>query len=74
MSQKHKATASSLWNIRETYLSLLTDMNSGLISAENVILKRDQLQQELLAIYESSPRTVPKAYTKAQKALKVIAV
>ncbi|MCZ8499701.1 hypothetical protein O9929_24620 [Vibrio lentus] len=36
--------ASSLWNIRELHLSLITDMNSGAISDDDVRTKRDALQ------------------------------
>jgi hypothetical protein len=71
ISQKHKVTASSLWNIRESYFSLLTDLKSGYISYDAAMAKRDTLQQELLTIYEAAPRTTPKAYTLAQKSLKI---
>jgi len=71
MSQKHKVTASSLWNIRESYFSLLTDLKANCISYKDAIIRRDTLQQELLTIYEAAPRTAPKAYGMAQKALKI---
>ncbi len=71
MSQKHKDTASSLWNIRESYLSLLTDLKSNVIKFSDAASKRDAMQQALLAIYEAAPRTIPKAYIKAQQALKI---
>jgi len=71
MSLKHKATASDLWDIRESYFSLLTDINSGLISKEDIASKRDDLQEKLHAVYEASPRSIPKAYGKAQEALKL---
>lgn len=71
MSQKHKDTASSLWNIRETYLSLLTDLKSGVMKYAEAALKREELQQSLQAIYEAAPRTMPKAYLQAQQALKI---
>jgi hypothetical protein len=71
MSQKHKATASDLWDIRESYFSLLTDINSGLTRKEDIVSKRDDLQEKLHAVYEAAPRSIPKAYGKAQEALKV---
>lgn len=68
-AEKHKAAALKLWDVRESYLSLLVDFE--LLGTENVIEKRDALQNELLRIYEQSPRTNAKGYGKAQVALKV---
>jgi hypothetical protein len=63
--------ASALWNIRELYLSLLTDMISNAIAKETARQRRDSLQEELSAIYLGAPRTLTRAYREAQKALKV---
>jgi len=68
IAEKHKQAASSLWDIRESYLSLLTDM--PFLSIEEITNKRDQLQDQLRDTYEGSPRTNFKAYKSAQNALK----
>ncbi|ELI9681037.1 TPA: SLATT domain-containing protein [Vibrio vulnificus] len=71
LSQKHADAASSLWNIRESYLSLITDMNSGAISDDDARTKRDALQTTLHKLYKGSPNTnVGKAYQMTSKALK----
>ncbi|MGB1204900.1 MAG: SLATT domain-containing protein [Chitinophagales bacterium] len=71
IAQKHSDAASNLWDIREKYLSLITDINANTISLDNVVIKRDELQEKLRGIYKGSPRTISKAYEKASKALKV---
>lgn len=68
-AQKHRDTAADLWAIRESYLSLLTDIVSGAISADVARERRDNLQSALAAIYKSAPGTTPKAYGIAQKGL-----
>ncbi|MFA5229441.1 MAG: SLATT domain-containing protein [Candidatus Paceibacterota bacterium] len=71
IAQKHSNSAASLWNVRERYLSLLTDIKANLLEIEEIKKIRDDLQKELLNIYKGSPRTLNKAYQKATKALKV---
>lgn len=68
-AQKHRDTAADLWAIRESYLSLLTDLLSQAISEDEARLRRDKLQESLAAIYKSAPGTTPKAYAKAQVGL-----
>ncbi|OYY94437.1 MAG: hypothetical protein B7Y41_06270 [Hydrogenophilales bacterium 28-61-23] len=68
-SQKHTVVASKLWGIREQLLSLLVDMRDGR-AVEDIRVARDAINGELEAIYKSAPRTTPKAYAAAQKALK----
>lgn len=68
-AQKHRDTAAELWAIRESYLSLLTDLVSGAISDDLARERRDNLQKALAAIYKSAPGTTPKAYNMAQEAL-----
>ena len=70
IAQKHVDSASNLWNIRETYLSLLTDIKAETISIEEITKKRDELQHELHNIYQGAPRSISGAYNKATKALK----
>ncbi|WP_405170120.1 SLATT domain-containing protein [Paenibacillus sp. FSL H8-0280] len=68
IAEKHNLAANKLWNIREDYLSLLTDFS--LLSIEKITIKRDELQSLLSSVYSDSPRTNSKAYKKAQEALK----
>lgn len=70
LAQQHSDTATELWDIREMYLSLLTDMNGGEISQETIIAKRDALQDRLKTVYKRAPRTTSRAYLKAQKSLR----
>ena len=71
ISQKHSDAAIQLWNIRELYLSVLTDIKSNTTTIEDIQNRRDQLQEKLATIYQGSPRTISKAYVEATKALKV---
>lgn len=69
IAQKHTNAANELWDIRETYLSLLTDIKGGNISVGQITNKREELQNRLLNVYSGSPRTNSKAYMAASKAL-----
>lgn len=71
VAQKHRESASDIWDIRERYLSLLTDMTETDASPSAVKKRRDELQEELHAIYKSAPSTNSKAYKKAQKKLQI---
>lgn len=68
-AQKHRDTAADIWAIRESYLSLLTDMQAKAISQDLARERRDNLQSSLAAIYKSAPGTTSRAYLKAQTAL-----
>jgi hypothetical protein len=70
LAQKHADAATAIWNIRESYLSLLTDIKSDVIDGEKIRQVRDKLQSDLHKIYKGSPRTIGKAYQQASKALK----
>lgn len=70
VAQKHGEAALELWDIRESYQSLLVDIKDDRIESGDVIQKRDILQQRLHAVFKASPRTFEKAYNKAVKALK----
>lgn len=69
-AEKHKKTASELWDIRESYLSILTDLHSVHIDIQAAREKRDELQARLASIYATAPRTTSKAYGIASKGLK----
>ena len=65
--QKHREAAAKLWNVRECYLSLITDLPS--ITREAAVDRRDELQAMLAALYVGAPQTDAKAYKKAQDRL-----
>jgi hypothetical protein len=70
LAQKHREAASDIWNIREAYLSLLTDIRDQEFSLNELRKRRDQLQSQLYKIYRIVPHTDGKAYGEAQDALK----
>ncbi len=70
LAQKHADAAVDLWDMRESYLSLLTDIRSGHVENNEIRKHRDALQEKLLEVYRGSPRTIAKAYKEATKALK----
>lgn len=69
-AEMYKKTASELWDVRESYLSILTDIHDGQIDSDASRIKRDQLQSRLVAIYATAPRTLQKAYKNASVGLK----
>lgn len=69
-SNAHRGIASRLWDVRESYISLIADLMSGTISNATARQRRDELQQATRDCYVEAPRTSSKAYKRAQKALK----
>lgn len=69
-AQKHRDAAANIWPIRESYLSLLTDLKAGAITYKEASERRDELQKKLSAVYKAAPQTDAKAYAAAQEALK----
>jgi hypothetical protein len=70
LAQKHREAASDIWNIREAYLSRLTDIRDHSFSVADLRKRRDDLQAQLYKIYRIVPHTDGKAYGQAQGALK----
>ena len=70
LAQRHRDTAADIWPVRESYLSLLTDIVGGTSDSESVRERRDDLQNTLAAIYKGAPHTDGRAYGEAQVALK----
>ena len=68
ISQDHKVAADALWKIREEYVSLLTDFE--ILTVEEIMDKRNELQERTAAVYSTSPPTDSKSYMAAQKVLK----
>lgn len=69
-AQIHREAASDIWNVREAYLSLLTDIRDQAFGLNDLRTRRDELQDQLHAIYKTAPHTNSKAYGEAQDALK----
>jgi len=67
--QKHRDAAAKIWNLRESYHSLMVDLQSEMITLAEGRERRDQLQKEASQIYENAPRTTDKACELAQNAL-----
>lgn len=66
----HINLVNKLWNIREKYFSLLTDIKIRKLNVEEIIVRRDELQEELNKAYKNGPRTNSKAYKLASRGLK----
>jgi len=71
IAQKHSSAAADLWNVRESYLSLITDLKAGRLLPDQIRDKREALQEDLYNIYNGAPRTISKAYQEATKGLKI---
>jgi hypothetical protein len=69
-SEAHRDIASRLWDVRESYLSLIADLMSGATSAPDARERRDKLQEATRAAHADAPRTTSKAYGRAQDGLK----
>lgn len=70
-TQQHRDTAAALWNIRESYLSLIVDLMAGAIDVAAARGSRDRLQESAADILREAPRTTPKAYQRAQQGLQL---
>jgi hypothetical protein len=53
-ARAHAACGAHLWGVRERYRSLLSDLHEGAIGVADARVRRDQLMDELRAIYETS--------------------
>jgi hypothetical protein len=71
IASEHKTTSDQLWHIREKYLDLITDLQTAPINADEIRQRRDALREDLNKVYSAARITSPKAYGKAQKALKL---
>ena len=69
-AEAHRDIASRLWDVRESYVSLIADLMSREITDAEARVRRDELQETAREVYSSAPRTTPKAYGRAQKGLK----
>jgi hypothetical protein len=69
--QQHSATAVQLWDLRESYLSLIVALMSSTADLPRVAEERDRLQKVAAKIYSDAPRTSSQAYAAAQQALQL---
>ncbi|MFE5309539.1 SLATT domain-containing protein [Isoptericola sp. NPDC056605] len=69
-AETHRDSAARLWDVRESYISLIADLMSGEISDADARARRDELQEAAREIYSGAPRTSSKAYYRAQDKLK----
>ena len=69
-AERHCATARELWYVREQYINLLADARDS-VDSVNLRRRRDELTSDLKRIYGAEPNTSPRAYKRAQAALKV---
>lgn len=69
-AEAHRDAASKLWDVRESYLSLITDLMSGAVSTTDARARRDELQEAARVVYATAPRTSKKAFDKATGGLK----
>ncbi|WP_454229890.1 SLATT domain-containing protein [Propioniciclava flava] len=68
-SEAHLVIASRLWDVRESYLSLIADHMSGTVSEAGGRVRRDELQQATRDAYGDAPRTSSKAFARAREGL-----
>lgn len=66
--QKHKDAADELWDVRESYVSLLTDFE--ILNKDEIRRQRDKLQSAVSKVNRQYPGTDDKSYNEAQNALK----
>lgn len=66
----HRTTAARLWDVRESYLSLIADLMAGTISEVGALARRDELQETARSAYFEAPRTTAKGFAKASDGLK----
>lgn len=69
-SAAHRDIASKLWDVRESYISLIADMMSGEISDADARKRRDELQTLARDVYSTAPRASGRAFARAQDGLK----
>lgn len=68
-SEAHRDVASRLWDVREAYVSLISDLMSGAVSDTEARGRRDELQESARAVYADAPRTSDRAYSRASDGL-----
>ena len=68
-AQAHAWCATRLWQIREQYRAVLSDVSDGAIDLETGRLRRHDLMNRLHGIYENAPPAEYQAYQAAARAI-----
>lgn len=66
-ANKHILAANSLWGLREDYRSFKNDIEAGVLTIDQIVIKRKELQEAVQEVYKTAPRTFDRAYKKAKK-------
>lgn len=66
-ANKHVIAANSLWGLREDYRSFKNDIAAGVLTLEQILNRRKELQKAVLEVYKTAPRTFDRAYKKAKE-------
>jgi SMODS and SLOG-associating 2TM effector domain family 4 len=61
-AQAHATCSTHLWQIRERYRALLSDLHDGVVEVAEARLRRDKLMDELRIVYEKTPVSQLKDY------------
>ena len=69
-AERHTEVAAVLWGIRESYLTLITDLLTPAPNIDYIKSERDRLQGISERVFRNAPRTNAKAYGLARNALK----
>lgn len=70
-AQAHAACATRLWDIRERYRALMSDLADGAIGVDAVRRRRDDLITDLRKVYEDAPPVERQAYQTAGQAIRM---
>jgi hypothetical protein len=65
-AHEHAALSAHLWQIRERYRALLSDLHDGVVDVSEARVRRDKLIDELRAIHEKTPMTHLEDYQAAR--------
>jgi hypothetical protein len=66
-ARAHHVSSTRLWNVREQYRALLSDLNDGAIEPEVARTRRNLLMDQVTAIYESAPPLTRRIFRASQK-------
>jgi hypothetical protein len=62
-ARAHHVCSTRLWNIREQYRAILSDLNDGAVDPEAARARRNVLMDEVTKIYESAPPLTRRIFT-----------
>jgi hypothetical protein len=69
VASTHRTCSARLWQMREQYRALLSDLSDGAISPEVARDRRDALMASLNRIYEQAPPADREAYQSARQSI-----